>query len=223
MVLQSSLCLAEDSKFASMDNEGWPIAKWLAERGIAAFVLKYRLMETPDAEDAFMARVALNFDPATPVGQRVDVSKGVPFAVAGAQTALRMMGSNAAKWNIDPTHVGLLGFSAGAMTTLGVTLANAADARPDFIAPIYGSMLAVTPPENAPPMFAAMAADDPLFNRQGFGLVESWQKAGRPVEFHLYESGGHGFGSFKKGTTSDNWFAHLTAWLAVRGLLTNAK
>lgn len=113
----------------------------------------------------------------------------------------------------------MLGFSAGALTTILTTLADAPDARPDFIAPIYGEMLAVTPPPNPQPMFAALASDDRLFNQQGFGLVESWQKAGGSVELHYYTGGGHGFGSQKRGTTSDLWFGQFMAWMEARELL----
>ena len=87
-----------------------------------------------------------------------------------------------------------MGFSAGAMTTLNAGLAPAAADRPAFIAPIYPPITAREVPADAPPMFVALALDDELFGRQGFGLVEAWHGAKRPVEFHAYESGGHGFG-----------------------------
>ena len=143
----------------------------------------------------------------------------VELARADAQTALRLIRSNAARWGVDPGRVGLLGFSAGATTVMATTLANAPDARPDFIAPIYGPMNALTPPPSPQPMFAAMASDDPLFNKQGFGLIESWQKAGGSVEFHYYQGGGHGFGSRAQGTTSDHWFEQFMAWMKAKKLL----
>ncbi len=204
-------------RFASMDNEGWPIAQWLAARGVTAFILKYRLVETPDAEPEFMRSLIGMFISGADSAKRAE--GGIPFAVADAQAALKLVRGRAGKWQIDPQRIGLLGFSAGARTTLGVALANDPAARADFIAPIYGPMTAVTVPENAPPMFAALAVDDALFGDQGYGLVESWHKAKRPVEFHLYEGGGHGFGSAKKGTTSDYWFTNFTDWLKVRKLI----
>ncbi|HTG39390.1 MAG TPA: alpha/beta hydrolase, partial [Sphingomonas sp.] len=75
-------------------------------------------------------------------------------------------------------------------------------------------------PADAPPMFAVLAADDPLFAGKGFGLIESWQKARRPVEFHLYQGGGHGFGLGKNGTTSTDWFDSFIHWLDVNGWMT---
>jgi acetyl esterase/lipase len=206
-------------KFVSMDNEGWPVARWLADRGVAAFILKYRLEKTPDSEAEFTKEMQAMFSGKV----NTDTLPGVPFAVADAQAALKMIRSNAGKWKIDPKRVGMLGFSAGAMTTLGVTLANDPAARADFIAPIYGPMGVVTVPENAPPMFVALAADDPLFGGKGYGLVDSWSSAKRPVELHVYDHGGHGFGSMPKGTTSDHWFEEYAWWLQARGLLTPSK
>ena len=72
---------------------------------------------------------------------------------------------------------------------------------------------------DAPPLFIAIAADDGLFAGSGFGLVESWRKAGRPVEFHFYERGGHGFGMYPKPTTSTGWFDAFTRWMAMHGLM----
>jgi acetyl esterase/lipase len=210
-------------QFVSISNEGWPVAQWLADRGIAAFVLKYRVEKTPESEAEFGKEMTARFQaPRDDKGPSLEMFKTIDLARADAQTALRMIRGNAAKWGIDTKRVGMVGFSAGAMTTMATTLANAPDARPDFIAPIYGMMLPVTPPPSPQPMFAALASDDPLFNKQGFGLIESWQKAGGSVEFHYYEGGNHGFGAQKKGTTSDLWFDQFVAWLKAKKFLTAA-
>jgi acetyl esterase/lipase len=208
-------------QFVSINNEGWPVAQALADRGIAAFVLKYRVEKTPDSTAEFSKEMAARFaaPPPRPETTQRQFEPAVAMARADAQTALRMIRGNAAKWGIDTKRVGMVGFSAGAMTTLATTLADDPTARPDFIAPIYGMMYAVTPPANPQPMFAALASDDPLFNKQGFGLVESWQKAGGSIEFHYYQGGGHGFGAQKKGTTSDLWFEQYVAWMKAQGFL----
>jgi len=73
-------------------------------------------------------------------------------------------------------------------------------------------------PPDAPPLFAAIAADDPLFP-VNFGLIENWRKAKRPVEFHYYEQGGHGFGMYRKETTSTGWFDAYVKWLGMHGYL----
>ncbi len=211
-------------QFVSISNEGWPIAQWLADRGVAAFVLKYRVEKTPETEAEFAQAMMERFKaPRTDASPTPSMQAAVELARADAQTALRMIRGNAANWGVDVKRVGMLGFSAGAMTTMATTLADAPDARPDFIAPIYGYMTPISPPSHPQPMFTALASDDPLFGKQGFGLVESWQKAGGSVEAHFYEGGSHGFGSHKKGTTSDLWFDEYMAWMKARGFLTKEK
>jgi len=88
-----------------------------------------------------------------------------------------------------------------------------------FIGNIYGPLTAVEVPVDAPPLFAAVAADDPIFGLSNFGLIENWRKANRPVEFHCYEQGGHGFGMYPKETTSTGWFDAYVNWLRMHGLL----
>ena len=211
-------------QFVSMQNEGWPVAQWLAQRGVAAFILKYRLEETPDNESEYLKAMLARFQPPSATGGPApEMQPIIDLARADAQTALRLIRANASKWGIDTKRVGMLGFSAGAMTIMATTLADAPDARPDFIAPIYGFMTPVTPPKNPQPMFAAMASDDMLFNKQGFGLIESWHNAGGSVEFHYYQGGNHGFGAQKMGTTSDLWFDQFIAWMKAQKLLTPAK
>ena len=68
-------------------------------------------------------------------------------------------------------------------------------------------------------LFVALAADDPLFGNGGFGLIDSWRGARRPVEFHLYEQGGHGFGMYPKSTTSTLWFDNFVGWLTMHGFV----
>ena len=74
-------------------------------------------------------------------------------------------------------------------------------------------------PKDAPPMFNVIATDDFLFRGQ-FGVIDSWYKAGIPVEFHLYQNGGHGFGLGNPNRTSNRWFDVFLHWLDVNGFLT---
>jgi acetyl esterase/lipase len=138
--------------------------------------------------------------------------------LADARAAFALIRRRAAEWRIDPDRIGMIGFSAGAMLTMATTLTGQ-DARPAFIGFIYGPLAPVTVPADAPPMFVALAADDPLFGNGGFGLIDSWRTARRPVEFHLYEQGGHGFGMYPKETTSTGWFDAFARWLAMHGYL----
>ena len=201
----------------SATNEGLTVARWLADRGIAAFVLKYRLEPTPPDPADYLALVA-EFQRRFAAGEITAADLAVPpEAVADGQAAVRLVRARASEWQIDPARVGFIGFSAGAMTAVAVTIESPPDARPDFVVPVYPSMLPVNVPVGAPPMFLVLASDDPLFGDQGYGLVESWKAAGGAVEFHLFERGGHGFGMRHQDLTSDRWLRVLQEWLHMHG------
>lgn len=200
----------------SMENEGWTVAKWLAARGVAAFVLKYRLNETPD-DEAAMQRTMMKVFSAIGSGT-VETVLREPRATDDAIAAIRAVRAGASRWKVDPARVGLLGFSAGAMTAMLASTATGAD-RPAFLGYVYGPMGARDVPADAPPMFAALAIDDPLFGGKGFGVVDSWNKARRPVELHAYERGGHGFGMGQPGTTTTLLMEEFYAWLNAGKLL----
>lgn len=202
----------------SIDSEGYKAARWLAEHGVAAFVLKYRTHETPPDRNAAMAVMGQRMkDAVQNPAARIETP---PEALADAQAAVRLVRARAGEWGLDPNRVGFLGFSAGAMTALSVGLTADKAARPDFIAPIYPPMNPRAVPADAPPMFLAIALDDPLFAKgKPLGLIESWRDAGRPVEAHLYERGGHGFGMISRYAGPALWPEELYAWMKDRGLL----
>lgn len=204
----------------SMENEGSRVAQALAARGVAAFVLKYRLRQTPQDLTAFQRSMAEMFGSAgrsAPAGPH-DLTTNLEPQIADALAAFALIRRRSAAWHVDPDRVGMVGFSAGAMLTLATTLADRG-AKPAFIGIIYGPLARVKVPAAAPPMFVALAADDPLFGGGGYGLIDSWRAAKRPVEFHLYEQGGHGFGMYDKPTTSTGWFDDFARWLAMHGML----
>ena len=203
----------------SMENEGWDVARALAARGVAAFVLKYRVNPTPPEMDAFARSMHEMFSrPGPPPRMTPDQ---VAPQIADARAAFALIRGRAAQWRIDPDRIGMVGFSAGAMLTMATTLTGG-DARPAFIGIVYGSLGPVTVPADAPPLFVALAADDPFFGNGGFGLIESWRAARRPVELHLYEQGGHGFGMYQKETTSTGWFEAFVRWLGMHNYLQRA-
>jgi len=202
----------------AMDHEGWNVARWLADHGVAAFVLKYRLNPTPadTAEaSAYMGkRMAESLrDPAAAPG----ITE--PRATLDALAALKLVRDGAGKWGVDPRRVGMIGFSAGAMTTLNAALEGKGADRPSFIGYVYGPMLAREVPSDAPPMFAAIANDDSLFTAPSYALVESWRRAHVPVELHAFERGDHGFGMGKPGTTTMGLLPQFLSWMEMRGLL----
>jgi acetyl esterase/lipase len=197
------------------DLDGTEVARWLAERGITAFVLRYRVRPPgasapsgPETLDAFLLRTRAARD----------------IAVADAQQALRLVRANAAKYGVRGDRVGAIGASAGAMTVIDLALAPDSSARPDFAVAASGA----APPEAgpataAPPMFIVAAQDDPQVSvARSAELYERWTRAGRPAELHLYEKGGHGFGLRHRGQPADLWPQALEAWLAARSLLTPA-
>ena len=204
----------------SMENEGWNVARALAEKGVAAFVLKYRLNQTPADMPAFEKSMREMFS-ATARPPRLDPEKamaGLAPQIADARAAFALIRKRSTEWHVDPNRIGMVGFSAGAMLTMATTLAGE-DAKPAFIGNIYGPLPPVTVPAEAPPLFIALAADDPFFANGGYGLIDSWKAAKRPVEFHLYEQGGHGFGMYPKETTSTGWFDAFVRWLGMHGML----
>lgn len=200
-------------QFLAMDNEGFDVAKRLDRQGVRVFIVKYRTLPLPDSFAGFKAALTALFQN----GVR-PAEDNRPYAVADTQAAIRMVRAHAGEWHVDPARVGILGFSAGAVTVLATTQANAVDARPDFVGMIYGPTEAVDLPANPPPLFSAIAADDRFFKAQDLGLLHAWRKAGSKVEFHLYSGGGHGFASQPNGTTSDAWFDQFALWMKASGI-----
>ena len=202
----------------SMENEGSDVARALAARGVAAFVLKYRLIPTPASMADFERSMTAMFAGAGRPSAVAPIAPSLDPQLADSRAAFALVRSHAREWHVDPARIGMIGFSAGAALTLQTAL-HVADAKPAFIGDIYGPMGPVTVPADAPPLFVALAADDPIFGRRGLGIVQSWMSAKRPVEFHLYEQGGHGFGMYPKETTSTGWFDAFVSWLGMHGLL----
>jgi acetyl esterase/lipase len=195
------------------DLDGVEVARWLAARGITAFVLRYRVRPPgasapPGAEtlDAFLVRTRAARD----------------IAVADAQQALRLIRSGAARYAIRPDRVGAIGASAGAMTVVDLALAPDAAARPDFAVAASGAIPPEAgPADGAPPLFIVAAQDDPQVpSARSVAIYERWTRAGRPAELHLYEKGGHGFGMRTRKQPADQWPAALEAWLLARDLVT---
>jgi len=208
----------------SMGNEGWEVAEALAAQGITAFVLKYRLYPTQESLDDFTAWMNR---PRPAPSESSDASKeekpprpqqrDLSNQLEDAEAAYAMIVDRADEWGVDTNRIGMIGFSAGAGLTMHSTL-NSKTMKLAFIGPIYGGMGPVDVPKDAPPMFNAIATDDFLFRGQ-FGVIDSWYKAGIPVEFHLYQNGGHGFGLGNPNRTSNRWFDAFIHWLDVNAFL----
>ena len=215
-------------RWLSMGNEGWEVAEALAEKGIAAFVLKYRLYPTQESLDDFSAWMNRPRPAAPPADSSSNNSepprrpqRDLSNQLEDAEAAYAMIVKRADEWGVDTKRIGMIGFSAGAGLTTHSTL-NSKKMNLAFIGPIYGGMGSVEVPKDAPPMFNVIAVDDFLFRGQ-FGVIDSWYKAGIPVEFHLYQNGGHGFGLGNPNRTSNRWFDAFIHWLDVNKFLTSKQ
>ena len=206
----------------SIDSEGHDVAKWLAARGIAGIVLKYRLFQVEGQEPAQVTQAATAALGAL-TRDRSLVNEYGKFGTADGIQAIKVVRARAAEWGISPERVVLMGFSAGAILTSAVVLQS--EARPNYAAPIYGGPFNEVPPipKGLPPIFLAVAQDDtgaePLVTRFHAAL----KAAGYQPELHLFSSGGHGFGMRKQGKSSDHWIDEFYYWLEAYGLTRPAR
>jgi acetyl esterase/lipase len=216
----------------SMKHEGEDIAHWLNARGIAGFVLKYRL---------------------GPVYHH-------PIELGDAQRAMRLVRLNAADYGIAPDHIGIWGFSAGGH--LAATAGTHYDAgnpqsqdvvekqscRPDFLILAYPVITLLVPNvhgssrkfllgddapqallanlsdetqvnKDTPPTFLFATTDDgvvPVMNSVAF--YTALVKAGVPAEMHLFQHGNHGSGLAEGNPQLSVWPELLIKWMRERGL-----
>ena len=225
-----------------IEKEGWEIADWLNDRGIAAFVLKYRLARAPESKYTLAKEV-----------------------YADAARSVRLVRSRAAEWAVDPNRIGFIGFSAGGEvagmieTKFDKGNADASDpierfsSRPDFnvlIYPFYrpGSVPprpnadatpatapALAPimdnaqfpvPDDAPPAFLVCTTGDPAHVVPTAKFYLELEAHHIPAEMHIYEYGDHGYAlrpTKKPGAPVESWPARLSDWLAYRGISGPAK
>ena len=195
-------------------GEGEAVARYFNDLGVAAFVLRYRLIREPNS----------------------------PYRMSDARAdtlrAMRLVRSRAPRLGIDPARIGLMGFSAGgelaSMIANGdaATLAPKTDssdpvervsARPDFQILVYPGPLGVVPvPKGAPQAFLVAASDDECCSQPVVDLMTRMRASGVPNEVHLFARGGHAFNMGGDRTERPGlkiWPERLTDWLADSGLL----
>ena len=216
----------------AFNHEGYAIAKWLNDNGIAGIVLKYRL-----PSDLIMK----------------DKSIG---PLQDAQEAIRTIRRNAEKWNINPNKVGVIGFSAGGhlASTLSTHYAekvyepkDTLSARPDFSILMYpvitmdssfthaGSrrnLIGEKPSADAvrrfsnelqvngktPPTFLVHSMDDKTVPvKNSIVYYEALVKYGIPSELHVFRKGGHGYGLAGGKETESSWPDLCIKWLKATG------
>lgn len=215
----------------AMEKEGFAVARWLNEHGVAAFVLKYRLGPTYHH----------------------------PVELGDAQRAIRMVRANAAEYGVAEDHVGMWGFSAGghltatAGTHFDTGNADATDgiekkgSRPDFLILAYPVITLADPSAHSgsrkfllgdtpdptlvqslsaetqvtpqtPPTFLFSTTDDktvPVANSVLF--YQALVKAGVPAEMHIFQHGAHGAGLAPTNPQLSVWPDLLIKWMRERG------
>jgi acetyl esterase/lipase len=182
----------------AIDLEANQLARVLQQRGVAAFVLKYRTVEKK--ADGIPA---------------MDMDTAGRYGIADGIQALKVVRAHATEWNVSPHKVGIIGFSAGGMVASATLLQPDVAARPDFAALIYGAPFGKMPaiPAKLPPIFMAWAHDDAVALRPVVRFRDALVAAGIRPEVHEYDKGGHGFGMRKQGTSSDRWVEDFWHWL----------
>ena len=185
------ICPGGGHHILAYDLEGTEVAAWLNELGVTGIVLKYRV-PFRDSENRSRA------------------------AVQDAQRAMSLVRSRAEEWRIDPTRIGILGFSAGGEVAGLVSIfgeerkyepvddADKLPIRPDFAVLVYPGNLVdrntsqlhdyVKITKECPPMFLVHAYDDGVTALNSLLMAAELKKVGVPAELHLYATGGHGYG-----------------------------
>jgi len=198
-------------QFLVITSEGNDAARWFNERGIAAFVLRYRLFRGKDSPYKF------------------------EHARQDAERAMRTIRSRAGEWKLDPHKIGVVGFSAGgelARVTLlspPVPAPGKGDAvdrlssRPDFgvlvfPGPLHGEEKIT---RDSPPLLMAATNDDQCCSQPIIDLLNAYRAAGASSELHMYAAGGHAFnmGESTPMVSLRNWPSRITDWMTDRGLL----
>lgn len=205
------VCPGGGYNILAWDKEGTEIAEWLNSLGITAAVLKYRVPRR-DPKDPHVA------------------------PLRDSQRALRLVRQNAKAWGVDPTRVGILGFSAGGhlavmsavawgeSTYAKIDAADDLNARPDFALPIYPAYLGdernvgplnplVKINGETPPMFIAVTHDDALRGVNAALLYVELKKAGVAAELHIFTYGGHGYGMRPSKDPVSGWPKQAEGWL----------
>lgn len=204
----------------SMGNEGYDVAEWLVKKGVTCFVLKYRLAHVPTNDPVTYFNDAVHGgDTAKQQQQR----NAIPLCIADGKAAIAYVRAHAKEFNVDPHKIGVIGFSAGGTIAASAAFNYTPENKPDFAVPVY----AFFPKEmqgkvaaDAPPMFIAVAANDPLnLQSHSVDLFTTWNKEKKDVELHIFSQGSHGFGMRVQHTTSDKWIERLADWMLVKGFL----
>jgi acetyl esterase/lipase len=198
------VCPGGGYRILAYDKEGTEIAAWLNKIGIAAFVLQYRI---PDKKEG---------------------------ALQDVQRAMKVVRSNAQRWNLNSEKIGVMGFSAGgSLSARASTLfnnktyppadkADSLSCRPSFTMLIYpayldqGPNLTLTPElvlsKDVPPVYIFQTADD-QYGNSALVFASALRFAKLPVELHILPTGGHGYGLRQGTLAGETWPLLAEKWL----------
>ena len=199
--------------FSAYEKEGVKLAKKLALNGITAIVLKYR---TYPRKGSVIDWAGTLWDKPQVA---IDSAKIIlPYSTKDALKAIEVMREKAAKYNINPNKIGLMGFSAGGAVTMEAAYTSISKNQPNFIAPIYPWMDIVKGqkvPSNKPPAFITCANNDEYreIPTSSVQIYQDWIQAEAKVELHMFSEGGHGFGMNKINSPVDRWSQLLVDWI----------
>ena len=199
--------------FSAYEKEGVKLAKKLASNGITAIVMKYR---TYPRKGSVIDWAGTLWDKPQ---MAIDSAKIIlPYSTKDALMAIELMREKAAKYNINPNKIGLMGFSAGGAVTMEAAYTSISKNQPNFIAPIYPWMDIVEGqkvPSNKPPAFITCANNDEFreIPTSSVQIYQDWIQAEAKVELHMFSEGGHGFGMNKINSPVDRWSQLLIDWI----------
>ena len=139
------------------------------------------------------------------------------WAYADADRAMAVIRENAAKWNIDPDRIGIMGFSAGAMTAMNQAFHHSEATRPDFVAAVYtGVPEGFEVPADAAPLFLCSPVNDIFQPQETYRVLTAWRAAKVPVELHYYSKCGHGFAVTQQNAGCDLWMGRQRCSMAAK-------
>jgi acetyl esterase/lipase len=220
----TAVIIAPGGGFIFLGTDTHEIAEWLAARGIAGFVLKYRTTPLEGENDAELDKAGgARFG--AQLNNHALIAEDGKYGIADSIQSIKVVRAQAAEWGVSPNRVVFMGFSAGGMITEYTAVEPDESARPNYAAPIYGAPFPEPPPipKGVPPVFMEMAQDDNLAGPYIVAFYDALKAAGYRPEFHIYEHGGHGWSMRKQGTTSDHWLDEFYWWLEAHGLTKPSK
>lgn len=209
----------------AMNTEGVAPAEVLVKHGITVFVLKYRpsqmvkdngeapsnmiemVMTMKTRLEECAAKYSAEHDGQAPnVTQICSQLPHWDFAFADADRAITLVRQNSEKWGLNPDKIGIMGFSAGAITSVHQAMVHSETGKPNFVASIYGGWTKdIKAPKDACPLWLCSPVNDLLAPEESYDVYRAWRDAKVPTELHTFWDAVHGYGISRQGKGVDAW------------------